>query len=81
MPERPPIRGHGRVVAERIPGRLYEIEMPNGFRTLGIPPKEGFPDRPGDSAASVGDTVAMEFSAYDMSSGRMTALGKDAPIG
>lgn len=63
MPERPAILGTGTVIAERTPDRLYEVEMPNGHRALGVVPKLG-PRCSGDWRQR---KVRLAFSPYDMS--------------
>jgi hypothetical protein len=70
MPERPPITGTGVVRAERVVDRLYEVEMPNGFRVFGVVPKDG-PVCPED-AEPVGASVSAAFSPYDLSRCRIT---------
>ena len=63
MPERPPILGIGIVRAERIVDRLYEIEMPNGYRAMGVVPKAG----PRCKGPGIDRRVRVAFSPYDMS--------------
>lgn len=70
MPERPSIPGIGIVRAERIPDRLYEVEMPNGYRVMAVVPKDGPTcPKPVDPA---GAAVSTAFSPYDMSRCRIT---------
>lgn len=66
MSERPAIPGRGRVVAACEPDRLYEVEMPNGFRSMAVIPREG-PRLDAEEGDGVGREVELEFSPYDMS--------------
>lgn len=63
MPERPPILGIGIVAEEKIANRLYEIEMPNGHRAMGVIPKLG----PFSEGKWHNRKVRVAFSPYDMS--------------
>ncbi len=65
MTERPANPGRGRVVTECTPDRLYEVEMPNGYRAMAVIPREGPRLDAGEPA--VGREVDLEFSPYDMS--------------
>lgn len=71
MPERPPITGTGVVRAERVAGRLYEVEMQNGYRVFGVVPKDG-PACP-EHTDPVGVSVSAAFSPYDLSRCRITS--------
>ncbi|MCB1230959.1 MAG: hypothetical protein KDN19_11860 [Verrucomicrobiae bacterium] len=64
MTERPPLASRGRIVAVREVDRLYEIEMPNGYRALAVLPQEI--DRP-PTADPVNLSAEVHFSPYDMS--------------
>ena len=70
MSERPLITSRGRITATREPGRLYEIEMPNGFRALAVLPREV--ERPPIEDATGWETE-VRFSPYDMSRCRIAA--------
>ena len=65
MSERPPLSGIGRIVGTREPGRLYQVEMPNGYHALAVVPREG-PAAPA-SEMPEGLRVEVAFSPYDMS--------------
>ncbi len=64
MSKRPPIFSRGRIVKVREPGRLYEIEMPNGYRALAVLPRE-IEETPVEEI--VGRAAEVTFSPYDMS--------------
>lgn len=70
MQERPPLLSRGRIVAEPVPDRLYEIVMPNGYRALAVLPQE-IPPPPGPSAEGL--LAEVGFSPYDMSRCRIAA--------
>ncbi len=65
MPERPPIQAVGRVVEILEPGRLYRVEMANGYRAYAVIERTGPP--PPGGADPTGAMVELEFSPYDMS--------------
>ena len=69
--ERPPLPGTGRVVAERKPGHLYDVVMPNGHRAVAVVPLDG--PRPPESEPVIGKTVELAFSPYDMSRCRVVS--------
>lgn len=69
MPERPPIEAVGRVVDVREPGRLYRVEMANGFRAYAIVERKG-PHLP-ESEDPAGRGVVLRFSPFDMSKCRL----------
>lgn len=64
MPERPPIQAVGRIVEIIEDGRLYRVEMANGYRAYAVIAKEG--PRPLEGGA-IGRTVGLEYSPFDMS--------------
>ena len=72
MMERPPIRASGRITAIREEGRLYEVEMPNGYRAFAILERKG-PPPPGDV---LGREVSVNFSPFDMSRCKVVGWGK-----
>jgi translation initiation factor IF-1 len=75
MPERPSIIGIATVAAERIADRLYEVELPNGHRAMGVIPKLG----PFSGSDWQNRKVRVAFSPYDMSRCRIMAwLDDDA---
>ena len=74
MNERPPIRAVGRITAVREEGRLYEVEMANGYRAYAIVEKKG-PRPPGDP---LGHEVTVDFSPFDMSRCKVAAWGGGA---
>ena len=61
------IRGEGRVVAA-LPNGTLQVEMPNGFRTLAFAPAR---ERAKAAGLKPGDRVTLEFSAFDLSRGRI----------
>ena len=63
MPERPSIIALGTPIAERTKDRLYDIEMANGHRVVGVVPKLG-PRCDGDWNDQ---QVQVAFSPFDMS--------------
>ncbi len=63
MPERPSIIAIGTPVAERSRDRLYDIEMANGHRVVGVVAKLG-PRCSGDWDQQ---QVKVAFSPFDMS--------------
>lgn len=63
MNERPPIRAAGRITAIREEGRLYEVEMKNGYRAYAILERKG-PTPPGEV---MGREITVAFSPFDMS--------------
>lgn len=63
MPERPSILGVGTVIAERTADRLYDIEMANGHRAMGVVPKAGSRC----TGKWQGRRVKVAFSPFDMS--------------
>ena len=71
MPERPPIRARGTIRAARIEGRLYQIEMENGYRALAVVTRHGPPLPP--EGERIGRSASVEFSPYDMSRCKITA--------
>ncbi len=72
MSERPPIPGKGQVRATLLERKLYEVEMPNGFRTRAYLTGDSPPP---PSTDLEGETVELEFSPYDMSRGRIVRWG------
>lgn len=64
MPERPPIQAIGRVVEALEPGRLYRVELANGYLAYAVLAKQG--PQPENSDV-VGRRVGLEFSPFDMS--------------
>lgn len=64
MPERPPIQAIGLVAEILEPGRLYRVEMANGYAAYAVLSKLG--PRP-ESGEAVGHRVGLEFSPFDMS--------------
>lgn len=62
MPERPAPTAHGIIRRILDPQRLFEAEMPNGFLTLAVVPKNG-PPPPADPE---GQAVELAFSPFDM---------------
>jgi len=71
MAERPPIFAAGRVVKVYTPGRLYEIEMPNGHRAYGIVERKG--PRPPEGQDAMGLAVTTLYSPYDFSRCKVVA--------
>ncbi len=69
MAERPPIVATGRVVETLESGRLYRVEMPNGYRVYAIVACNG-PRIPEDEDAANRDVV-LHFSPFDMSKCRI----------
>ena len=61
--ERPPIVGTGVIRRVREPGRLYDVEMPNGYVAVAVLPRGG----PSCSGNEAGARVKVAFSPYDMS--------------
>lgn len=72
MTERPPISEKGRITAEHDAGRLYEVEMANGYRAYAIVEKRGPKPEPGDP---VGREVEVHFSPFDMSKCKVVGWG------
>jgi len=71
MPERPPIAATGRIVEVREPGRLYRVEMPNGYRAYAIVERKG-PHLP-DGEDPLGRDVVLLFSPFDMAKCRLAS--------
>ncbi len=71
MAERPPIQATGRITQVLEEGRLFQVEMPNGYRAYGILERKG-PRIPAD-ADPLSCEVAVEYSPYDM--GRCKIVG------
>ncbi len=69
MPERPPIVAVGRIVEVHEPGRLYRVEMPNGYRAYAIVERKG-PVLP-EGEEAVGRRATLHFSPFDMSKCRL----------
>lgn len=65
MPERPPIQSVGRIVKVLEEGRLYEVEMANGYRAYAILERKGPPVPP--EVEPTGCEILANFSPYDMS--------------
>ncbi|NOX99532.1 MAG: hypothetical protein GXP30_07370 [Verrucomicrobia bacterium] len=63
MPERPAPTAQGTIRNIREPQRLFEVEMPNGFRSLAVLP-HGTPSPP---PSPLNQQVEVKFSPYDMS--------------
>ncbi len=61
--ERPNLPAVGKIIHIREEGRLFDIEMANGYIAIAVLPKEGpsCPDEP------IGLDVDVEFSPFDMS--------------
>lgn len=76
MPERPPIQAVGRIVEIVEDGRLYRVEMANGYRAYAVIAKEG--PRPGEGGV-IGRTVALEYSPFDMSRCHLVSWLPDGP--
>jgi hypothetical protein len=75
MSERPLLLGRGRIVTDREPGYLFEIEMSNGYRAMAVIPREA-PQPPASGA--LGCEAEVTFSPYDMSRCRIARwLGDD----
>ena len=72
MPERPPIIGKGIIRSVYEAGRLYQVEMANGYRAYAVVPKAG-PQPPEECIAEAdGAEVVVEFKPYDMSRCKIT---------
>ncbi len=71
MAERPPIQAVGYIVETLESGRLYRVEMANGYRAYAVIERHG-PRLPVGDAPN-GREVALEFSPYDMSRCHLTA--------
>ncbi len=69
MPERPPIEAVGRIVEVREPGRLYRVEMANGYRAYAVVERKG-PSLP-EGAVAVGREAVLHYSPFDMSKCRV----------
>lgn len=69
MAERPPIVATGRVVETLESGRLYRVEMPNGYRAYAIVERKGPP--PSAGMDTLGRVVTLHFSPFDMSKCRI----------
>jgi len=76
MSERPPIRARGRVTRAHEPGRLYEVEMANGYRAYGIVEKKG----PRPVGEPVGSEVIVDFSPFDMSRCKVVEWVEGGPL-
>lgn len=63
MSERPAIIAIGKPIAERTKDRLYEIEMANGHRVVGVVAKLG----PRCAGAWNEHQVEVAFSPFDLS--------------
>ena len=70
MSERPLISGQGRIVTVRESSRLYEVEMHNGYRAMAVVPRDASTP---DEDEAIGQSVAVEFSPYDMSRCRIVS--------
>lgn len=68
MPERPALKAQGTIRQIRESGRLYEIEMPNGYHALAVLPH----NTPSPPADPIGQQVDATFSPYDLSSCKIT---------
>ncbi len=73
MPERPPIEASGRVVEVREPGRLYRVEMANGYRAFAVVERKG-PHLP-EGEEALDREATLHFSPFDMSKCRLVAWG------
>ncbi|NLT71972.1 MAG: hypothetical protein GXX91_14950 [Verrucomicrobiaceae bacterium] len=71
MAERPPIQAIGRIVEVHEAGRLYRVEMANGYRAYAIIERKG-PKPPRDEDP-LGQSVTIHFSPFDMSKCRLVA--------
>lgn len=71
MPERPPIEAVGRIVEVCEPGRLYRVEMANGYRAFAILERKGPP--PPDPGTVLGQRARVHFSPFDMGKCRIAA--------
>ena len=69
MSERPPIEAIGHIVEEREPGRLYRVQMANGYRAFAVVERKG-PRLP-EGEDPLGREVALHFSPFDMSKCRL----------
>lgn len=77
MPERPPIRAHGRITRIHEDDRLFEVEMENGYRAYAILEKKG----PRPPAKILETTVLVDFSPFDMSRCRIVQWdASEAPV-
>ena len=70
MAERPPIRALGRITQTYDAGRLFEVEMANGYRAYAVLEKKG-PPPPVDDPSGL--PVTVNFSPYDMSRCRIVS--------
>ena len=64
MAERPPIRAQGHITKTHEPTRLFEVEMPNGYRAYAILERKG-PTPPREDP--VGIPVTVDLSPFVMS--------------
>lgn len=71
MEARPPIEAVGEIVDVHEPGRLYRVEMPNGYRAYAIIERKG--PRIPDGINPLAQSVRVQFSPYDMSKCRIVA--------
>ncbi len=69
MPERPPIRALGRITQVHESGRLFEVEMENGYRAYAILERKG----PRPVGEESGCEVLVDFSPFDMSRCRVVS--------
>ena len=68
MPERPRPKASGTIREIREPQRLFEVEMPNGFRSLAVL----HPNTPSTPSDPLNQQVEVKFSPYDMSQCKIT---------
>lgn len=62
--ERPHIESIGTIVNVRETGRLFDIEMENGYQAIAVVPKECSTNPAEDP---IGQSAKVVFSPYDMS--------------
>ena len=77
MAERPPIQAIGRIVEVLEAGRLYRVEMANGYRAYAIVERKG--PRPPLGEDLSGKPVTLHFSPFDMSKCRLVSWTPPTP--
>lgn len=75
MPERPPIRALGRITQVHESGRLYEVEMENGYHAYAVLERKG----PRPEGEETGREVLVDFSPFDMSRCRVVSWDPKTP--
>lgn len=73
--ERPPITGIGKIDAVREPGRLFDVEMPNGHVAIAVIERGG----PSCPEAVLGRRAEVAFSPFDMSRCKIQRFIEDRP--